>query len=332
MGKWKELNLRELSRWSSFGRELGVSSRPWIERYGSRWQTHLAKAVSGGKPVYNGLAVPTTLRKSDAELYLRNSSRIFSRAVSDRSPGSPRTIEQHYAEIARRQNERFIRSITEGARLDKRKSVDLLERHVRKLKRLNPNYIPNQRIKRLLDHEKKGRDKRIRHREKPINPKAKDTAKFMRSMTKGELTDKAKLNVHLKVQKKIDLINASHNGRDLGVAIGSGVDEDAEYNKLIELLKSGMFISRKAFMGIVRSRKASERIIRSLGLKYYNDNFRDRMHEVQHSGSKWVEFKYEGGYRPKYYKRGSVGESLRKGIEGTRKDFYKKVKDDLKKP
>lgn len=276
------------------------------------------------------MKVPTGLRKSDAELYIKTSARLNAIVIKDTKPGAPTLIEHQYHRLAERANKQFIELVTKGVKRHVDPNIDIVEKHIRKLKRLNPYYIPNERVRKLLDKSKKEKAKLIKHGEKRKSGRPKKD-KFLDDLTKGQIRESAKFKEHSLAQKQMDFLRATYDNRDLGVAVGSGVDEDAEYEKLIELLKSGLPISREAFMGIMKSRKAQDVIIKAMGIEFFNKHFGAKEVKVKYSSDRWVQFKYEGGYKANYYKRGKPSDRM-KALKNTKQTYYKKVKEQMKKP
>lgn len=333
MKKWHGLTLRELNKWQGFGRNLGTNASPWVHKYGTQWQHHLAKAVTSGKSTYNGLTVPKGLNKSEASLYLKASAKVKDATpINDSKPSKPSLIEHHYSNLAKIREDRFATRITRNVKKHVDPNVRLLEKHLKKQAKIYRNFIGTPRGKLLLDRFKKEKPYIITHRESPTRTAKdrKETDRFLRALLPESTIKRTAIKEMSKVERKQEMIRANFDFRDLGVAVGSIADDDEEYDKLIELLKSGKPIHRKAFLGICKSKKAKDRIIRAFGTQYWNDNFASKYHDVKYSSDRIVNLKYEGGYKPGMYKRGSLADRLKPG-QRMKSQYYNKVKEPIKK-
>lgn len=286
-----------------------------------------------GQRTYGGIKVPLSIKKSDAELYIRTSAKINARALADRRPQAPKLIEHHYLALAKIRNEEYINRVVKGVRKHVDPNVKLMERHLRKHLRLHRGQFDSRR-QGILDRLKHEKQELLKHggettRQIERDRKAKD--KFLKDIVTHKMKREAEFGTRADTGSKIDLIKATYDNRDLGVAVGSGTDEDANYDKLIEVLKRGLPLSRAATLGIIKSKKALDRIAQVFGKQYVYENFTSRIKEVKYTSDKWIYPKYTGGYKPKYYKRGDLGSRFKKATQDTKKMFYDKVRNSMKK-
>lgn len=185
----------------------------------------------------------------------------------------------------------------------------------------------------IIERLKPEKEQRIKQQYRVPRSKAdkRETQKFLKSLVPEKQIRKIEGKVQAQVDKRYDLLNAEFDYRDIGVAIGAGRDEEEEYDRLIQFLKSGRPISRAAHLGICKSKKAKDRIIKAYGQKYWDDNFASKEREVKYSSDRIVSLKPAPGFRKQFYVRGDLGNILKRPGSKIKQQFYEKANVSIKK-
>lgn len=200
------------------------------------------------------------------------------------------------------------------------------------MKMRGADYAPG-KLDRMLDRLKPDKEYRITHPEKLIRPKVdnRETKKMLKGLIPDKQIRKIEGKIQSQVDRKYDLLNAEFDFRDIGAAIGAGRDEEEEYDRLIQFLKTGRPISRAAHLGICKSKKAKDRIIKAYGQKYWDENFASQERRVKYSSDRIVSLNPAPGFKRHFYQRGDLGNIMKRPGSKIKQQFYEKANVGIKK-
>lgn len=147
--------------------------------------------------------------------------------------------------------------------------VEKLRKEIKLISNRQEKREAKERLRRFIDKAKIEPYKKALGLDKQSIDRQKEASKKLRNELEGLVGIKELKEVIYKVDKweeeRLKSLDAKLEGRDIGVAVGEGINQDKDYDRLIACIKRGGRLRIEQLRGIVKKRELMARIKRECG-------------------------------------------------------------------